>query len=381
MALATAALLVCAGRGAAQDKSGLDDEGFITKWLLLAPIPLEPGQSGGDAVGKEQLKDEAKLRPSPGDKVKFGRELTWKEHKTKDYFIDFNDFLGGQTSNSVAYAVCYLHTDAAMPNLKLKIGSDDQAKVYLNAKEVLMVNEARGVDKDQNSADVSLEKGVNVLVFKVINETGDWAGCVRFADGNGNVVKNFKATTSAKPGEGQSMMNDEGFITAWLVLAPIPLDAGQSGGDALGKEQLKDEAKLQPKAGDKTQAGRELAWKEYKTKDYLIDFNDFLGRQTEDCVGYAVCYLHADKAMPNLKLKIGSDDQAKVYLNGKEVIKVEQARALEKDQDTADVALEKGVNVLVFKVINEKIDWSGCARFTDANGNPVKDLKITTAPK
>jgi hypothetical protein len=180
----------------------------------------------------------------------------------------------------------------------------------------------------------------------------------------------------------KSGLNDEGFITTWLLLAPIPLEANQSGADALNKQQIKDEAKLHPKAGDKVKVGdKELTWKEYKVKDYFFDFNDSLGQQTEDSVGYAVCYIHAPKEMTGLKLRTGSDDQAMVYLNGKEILKQDQARALDRDQDTTDVTLRQGTNVLVFKVVNEKVDWSGCARFTDKDGNIVKDIRVTTAPK
>jgi hypothetical protein len=183
-------------------------------------------------------------------------------------------------------------------------------------------------------------------------------------------------------GEGNTGLNDEGFITTWLVLAPIPLEQNQSGADALEKQQIKDEAKLQPKPGDKVKVGnKELVWKQYKAKDFFVDFNDFLGQQTEDSVGYAVCYIHADADMKNVKLKTGSDDQAMVYLNGKRVLAQDQARSLDKDQDTTDVALQKGQNVLVFKVINEKVDWSGCARFTDKDGQIIKNLKVTAAPK
>src|SRR5262245_27819891 len=177
-------------------------------------------------------------------------------------------------------------------------------------------------------------------------------------------------------------LNDEGFITTWLLLAPIPLDEGQGGADALNKEQIKGEAMLQPKAGDKIKVGnKDLVWKEYKAKEHFFDFNDFLGNQTEDSVGFAVCYIVADKDMKNIKLKTGSDDQAMVYLNGKQVLKQPEARALDKDQDTTDVSLRKGVNVLVFKVVNEKIDWSGCARFTDGEGNVIKNLKVKLTSK
>jgi hypothetical protein len=186
----------------------------------------------------------------------------------------------------------------------------------------------------------------------------------------------------AAPAEKETGLNDNGFITTWLLLAPIPLGEGQSAADALDKEQLKKEAKLQPKAGDKVKVGdKELVWKTYRAKDYFFDFNDFLGKETEDSVGYAVCYVHAAAEMKNVTLKTGSDDQAKIYLNGREVFKQEEGRPLEIDEDGTEVTLRKGVNVLVFKIVNEKEDWSGCARFLDKEGEVIKNLKVSVTPK
>jgi hypothetical protein len=176
--------------------------------------------------------------------------------------------------------------------------------------------------------------------------------------------------------------DDEGFIRHWLVLAPLPFGEAQNGAEALAKQQVADEAKLQPKEGDKVKVGdQELVWKKVEADSHLLDFNKALGQQTEDSVAYAVCYVVADDEVKDVVLKTGSDDQAKVYLNGKEVFKHEQPRMADKDQDsTPDLTLKKGVNVVVFKVVNEKIDWSGCLRFTDKDGNPVKNLKVQLKP-
>jgi hypothetical protein len=182
------------------------------------------------------------------------------------------------------------------------------------------------------------------------------------------------------PGE-ETGLNNDGFITTWLLMAPIPMDEGQSGADALNKEQLKEEAKLQPKDGDTVKVGdKKLVWKKYQAKENFFDFNAFLEKETEDSVGYAVCYIHAAAEMKDIQLKTGSDDQCKIYLNGKEVFKHEEDRPLEVDEDTTLVTLQKGVNVLVFKVVNEKEDWSGCARFMDKDGNVIRKLKVTLAP-
>jgi hypothetical protein len=46
-----------------------------------------------------------------------------------------------------------------------------------------------------------------------------------------------------------------------------------------------------------------------------------------------------------------------------------------------DISLEAGLNVLVFKVVNEFVDWKGSIRFTDAQGNPVKGIHVTLNPE
>ena len=123
---------------------------------------------------------------------------------------------------------------------------------------------------------------------------------------------------------------------------------------------------------------RALIWKEHTCKDCVLDFNFLLGAVTEDSVAYAVSYVVAPEELKSVKMKTGSDDQAKVYLNGKEVFKFTDPRAADKDQDTTEVSLQKGVNVLVVKVVNEKMDWSFCVRFTDKDDKPLTKLKSGT---
>jgi hypothetical protein len=183
----------------------------------------------------------------------------------------------------------------------------------------------------------------------------------------------FAADETFKPDE-------EGFIRNWLVLAPVPFGADDAAG-ALDKQQAAEEAKLQPKEKDKTKVGdKELTWKAHKCDDFLLNINGVLGEQTEDVVAYAVTYVVTDAEIKDLKMKIGSDDQCKVYLNGKEVIKNPDARPTEKDQNTADVTLVKGLNVIVFKIVNEKVDFSGCLRFVDKDDKAVTGYKVALKP-
>jgi len=181
----------------------------------------------------------------------------------------------------------------------------------------------------------------------------------------------------AGPGPEEFAPRSDGFIRDWLLLAPIQLASDTDGAGAIDKSQLPDEGQLKPKAGDKaTVEGKELTWKKVKATDYFLDLNALVKQQTEKTVGYAVSYVRSDAERTNLSFKMGSNDQGKVYLNGKPVLKASDPRTLEQDADIArNVTLNKGVNVVVFKIFNEGgEEWQGCLRFTEANGKAVTNL-------
>ena len=171
-----------------------DKEGFIRDWLLLSPIQLASDSDGATAIDKNQVPDEGQLKPKAGDKVTVGgKELTWKKVKADDYFLDLNAIAKDQTDKTVAYAVCYVRTEAERTGLHLKMGSNDQGKVYLNGKLLLKTSEPRPLQQDEDVArNLTLNKGVNVVVFKIFNEGGsEWQGCLRFTDANGKAVTNL----------------------------------------------------------------------------------------------------------------------------------------------------------------------------------------------
>ena len=70
-----------------------------------------------------------------------------------------------------------------------------------------------------------------------------------------------------------------------------------------------------------------------------------------------------------------------MYLNGQEKYKCRDRRSLIAGQGKVeDVALRAGLNVLVFKVVNEDRNWGGSIRLTDRDGNPLKGIKVTLTP-
>jgi hypothetical protein len=166
------------------------------------------------------------------------------------------------------------------------------------------------------------------------------------------------------------------------MLAPIKLEQENNGAEEIDKQQIKEEAKIQPKEGDKTKVGdTELTWKAIKAADSFFDVNEILGSPTENSAGYFVAYVVLPNEKKDVQLLMGSNDQGKVYLNGKEVVKYDSTRSFDKDTDKAEgLTLNKGVNTIVFKVINENNNWQGSVRFATKDGTAIKDFKIALAP-
>jgi WD40 repeat protein/serine/threonine protein kinase len=172
----------------------------------------------------------------------------------------------------------------------------------------------------------------------------------------------------------------QGFLRNWLLLLPLPLAPGEPGAQGLDRQQLPDEAALRPRAGEPASVAGELAWREHRSPEAVLDFNEVLGRATELSVAYAVCYIESDRPRDGLWVQVGSDDQAKVYLNGREIYRSYVPRALEALDTAGPVALEQGTNVLVLKVVNEGWTWEACARLVDEQGRPIEGIRVKLTP-
>jgi hypothetical protein len=172
--------------------------GFVQDWLVLAPLPLETGQSAAEGLEVEQLPGEASLRPRGEEPVLVGgRESVWRAHHGEEPILDFNRLVGQLSERSVAYAVCYVISEAERNDLLLQVGSDDQAKVYLNGQEIYKYTRARPLVALDPVA-VTLRKGPNVLVFKVVNQGGLWLGCTRFVDSEGKPAKGLRVSLTSE---------------------------------------------------------------------------------------------------------------------------------------------------------------------------------------
>ena len=173
----------------------------------------------------------------------------------------------------------------------------------------------------------------------------------------------------------------EGYIRHWLMLAPIALPDGESGADALFREQIRGEAALRPEAGDRvTIRGKELTWQNVVAATNYFDFNAVLKTVNDHAAGYAVTYIECEKETPDVILAVASNDEGRIYFNGTDIYAFSEPRTLMLDGDKGKVTLKKGLNVIVFKVINEQNSWQGAMRLLDKSGAPLKDIKIKVSP-
>ena len=172
-----------------------------------------------------------------------------------------------------------------------------------------------------------------------------------------------------------------GYIRDWLMLAPIVAPEGRSGGDLLLEDQIKGEATLQPKAGDKiTVKGKELEWKAITSATNYFDFNAILKSVNDHAVGYMVTYIECDQELPGVIIAVGSNDEGRIFFNGVDIYAFTEPRPLELDADKGRITLKKGTNVIIFKVFNEQNSWQGSMRLTDKSGAPLTNLKIKLSP-
>ena len=180
--------------------------------------------------------------------------------------------------------------------------------------------------------------------------------------------------------EYERLRHDEGAVKHWLVLGPIQWTAEPDEVANLDQEQIKEEAQLEPIAGDAVLVGnRTMTWRDESLEDHEFDLGSILGPDVGRAVAYAVCYIHAENAHHGLRLITHNQDPAKIYLNGQEVYK-RTARSHGLRDTVVNLRLKAGVNVFVLKSVSSGGSWPCSLRLTHEEGNPVRAIKALSAP-
>jgi len=173
-----------------------DADGFIQRWLLLEPIPVN-GQVTQNAVQATVKKDyfpgQLDVIPKDGDKLVVGdAELTWHAMDTKFYNVNLYHFgflVGKSSGNSLFWAVTVVNCPEEMHDVRLAIGCNSATVWWVNGQEVIGVyGDRQTVVDDGVSKRLTLKKGANIVRCALVNNAGATDFCARFLDSSGKPI-------------------------------------------------------------------------------------------------------------------------------------------------------------------------------------------------
>ena len=151
------------------------------------------------------------------------------------------------------------------------------------------------------------------------------------------------------------------FIQDWLVCGPFE-KAGVTGANAVFTTPFGPEI-----------AQNKVQWQPVQKGDTINLAVLFPGK--ENCAAFLKTEIIVAEDC-NAALLLGSDDGAKVWLNGVVVHNNNVDRGQVVDQDIVPINLNKGPNNLLLKISQGGGGWSVCARIVGADGMPIPGLKV-----
>ena len=77
-------------------------------------------------------------------------------------------------------------------DVQLQIGSDDGVKAWVNGKLVHANNANRGCKPGDDKAKARLAKGWNTVLMKVVDNSSQWAFCLRIVQPDGAVLDGLR---------------------------------------------------------------------------------------------------------------------------------------------------------------------------------------------
>ena len=138
----------------------------------------------------------------------------------------------------------------------------------------------------------------------------------------------------------------------WLVLGPFDNTGGIGYDTAYITEDATEIDLTAEYDGVADGEERKVRWQK-STDETFNGFIDF-GRNKDWLVSYAWVTIDSPDER-EVQFRFGSDDQSKVWLNGKEVYAFPEYRWAKVDNETIPVTLKAGKNTILVKICNEEL--------------------------
>jgi len=167
---------------------GIQEDVFLTKWLILGPLAVsdKPGEPDKEIVKIAYEKDLFNLVPVSAKSVLQpvlyqGKKIEWR------YFGSQSDTINlKKVFDNTDYIFCYALAEIISPEqakVLIGLGSDDGVKMWINGKEVHGNFTDRALAVDDDLCEVTLNKGSNQVLLKILNSAGDFGFCIRKVSG------------------------------------------------------------------------------------------------------------------------------------------------------------------------------------------------------
>ncbi|MHC4730142.1 MAG: DUF3857 domain-containing protein [Planctomycetota bacterium] len=159
-----------------------------------------------------------------------------------------------------------------------------------------------------------------------------------------------------------------GLVHYWWILGPFDNERGRGfKKEALAPGQLELDKEYEGKE-------RKVKWRRLPVRVRFGYVNlDALLRPNNQCSAYAVAFLKSETDQ-GAALRVGSDEAIKIWWNGELVLARDLRRTIGFDQDVVGVTAQKGWNVLLLKVHDQKGRWGFRVRLTGPDGSPLAGI-------
>ncbi len=161
--------------------------GYILKWDISEPY-MEAQKTANDLY-------DIKFVPETN-----AGSVTWKPMPMSDnqdqfWLVNIGRVLSG--NDRVAYLRTNLVSEAQVDAV-FEVGSDDGVMIWLDGKLIHTKKEVRPVTPASDKVNVSLKKGDNPVLVKVVQGSGEWGFCLRVVTPDGKPVNNIEAIAGSK---------------------------------------------------------------------------------------------------------------------------------------------------------------------------------------
>ena len=180
-------------------KNWAEEQGFVVNWLICGPFPNPGSRPDNAGFNTDYLKDyggEAAFTPTNGMEIKGGGIKGDSVVKFLPYSTTGTDIIFGDVAHLkieanqeqiLTYSACWLDSDEDK-DVEVRVGSDDGYKLWINHQLISEQHVYRAMEMDQETHKVKLNKGKNLLLIKVDQDTGEYQFMLRVVTPDGKAA-------------------------------------------------------------------------------------------------------------------------------------------------------------------------------------------------